>query len=128
MTTSFTSLLAPLVSGPPSSLSLLSKTENSLQIRWQHPQITNGPVLEYHVSAAPVSSYSVTSVSLPLEWHFQNSTTSTELLGLQAGTKYNISIKAKTTDGYGTPLYESLTTEIGGKYLYFHCKMYRLFF
>jgi len=71
-------------------------------------------VQEYHVTATPISSYSVNSVALPIEWTFSNSTSRTDLLGLQPGTKYNVSIKAKTMDGYGVPAYASFNTEIGG--------------
>ena len=50
-----------------------------------------------------------------MEWTFPNSTMRTDLLGLQPGTKYNVSVKAKTMDGYGTPAFGSFNTEIGGK-------------
>lgn len=58
--------------------------------------------------------YSVSSVALPMEWVFPNSTVSADLLGLQPGTGYNVSVKAKTTDGYGIPSVDTFTTEIGG--------------
>lgn len=109
------SLSYPIVSGPPKSLSLISKNENSLKISWEPPLVPNGIVLEYHVAASPVSSYSVSSVASPMEWIFPNSTLTADLLGLQPGTGYNVTVKAKTTDGYGVPVSENFHTEIGGK-------------
>lgn len=103
------------VSGPPKSLSQLSKHENTMKITWEHPVISNGIILEYHVAATPVSSYSVSTVGLPMDWVFSNVTTITELPGLQPGTQYNITVKAKAMDGYGVPLSNIFNTEIGGK-------------
>ncbi|EFX71032.1 hypothetical protein DAPPUDRAFT_309238 [Daphnia pulex] len=102
-----------IVSGPPKSLSQLSKHENTMKITWEHPVISNGIILEYHVAATPVSSYSVSTVGLPMDWVFLNVTTITELPGLQPGTQYNITVKAKTMDGYGVPLSNIFNTEIG---------------
>ena len=107
-----------LVSGPPKSLSQLSKHENTMKITWEHPVVSNGIVLEYHVAATPLSSYSVSTVGLPMEWVFPNLTTTTELPGLQPGTRYNITVKAKTMDGYGVPLSNIFNTEIGGRHHY----------
>lgn len=103
------------VSGPPKSLTLSNRQENSLKIVWEAPQVSNGVIQEYHVSAIPISSYSVSSVALPIEWVFSNTTSTIDLLGLQPGTQYNVSVKAKTLDGYGIPLSEVFNTEIGGK-------------
>jgi hypothetical protein len=50
-----------------------------------------------------------------MDWVFSNVTTTTELPGLQPGTQYNITVKAKTMDGYGVPLSNIFNTEIGGK-------------
>lgn len=103
------------VSGPPKSLQLSNRQENSLKIIWEAPQVSNGVIQEYHVSAIPMSSYSVSSVALPIEWVFSNTTSTIDLLGLQPGTQYNVSVKAKTLDGYGIPISEVFNTEIGGK-------------
>ena len=103
------------VSGPPKSLAQLSKHENMMKIVWEHPIVSNGVILEYHVAATPVSSYSVSTVALPMEWIFPNSSTQVDLLGLQPGTQYNITVRAKTMDGYGIPISEIFPTEIGGK-------------
>jgi hypothetical protein len=103
------------VSGPPKSLSQLSKNENTMTIVWEHPVTSNGVILEYHVAASPVSSYSVSTVGLPMEWVFSNTTTTAELPGLQPGTQYNVTVRAKTMDGYGVPISDILNTEIGGK-------------
>lgn len=102
------------VSGPPLSLVQSSKHENMMKITWEHPEVSNGNVLEYHVTATPVSSYSLSTVALPMEWIFPNSTTTVDLLGLQPGTRYNVTVKAKTMDGYGLPISAVYNTEIGG--------------
>lgn len=86
-----------------------------MKIVWEHPIVSNGVILEYHVAATPVSSYSVSTVALPMDWIFPNSTTTIDLLGLQPGTQYNITVRAKTMDGYGIPLSDIFPTEIGGK-------------
>ncbi|KAI9565171.1 hypothetical protein GHT06_008947 [Daphnia sinensis] len=102
-----------IVSGPLRSLSQLSKQENMMSISWEHPAVSNGVILEYHVAAIPLSSYSVSTVGVPMEWIFSNITTTTDLLGLQPGTQYNVSVRAKTTDGYGVSFSEVFSTEIG---------------
>lgn len=86
-----------------------------MKITWEAPQVSNGVIQEYHVSAIPISSYSVSSDAQPIEWVFSNSTSTIDLLGLQPGTKYNISVKAKTIDGYGVAISDVFNTEIGGK-------------
>lgn len=86
-----------------------------MNISWEHPVVSNGVILEYHVAAIPVSSYSVSTVGVPMEWIFSNMTKTTDLLGLQPGTQYNVSVRAKTTDGYGLSLSDVFSTEIGGK-------------
>lgn len=86
-----------------------------MNISWEHPVVSNGVILEYHVAAIPVSSYSVSTVGVPMEWIFSNITKTTDLLGLQPGTQYNVSVRAKTTDGYGVSLSDVFSTEIGGK-------------
>lgn len=48
-----------------------------------------------------------------MEWVFPNTTLTADLLGLQPGTGYNVTLKAKTADGYGLPISESFNTEIG---------------
>lgn len=103
-----------LVSGPPKTLSLLRKNENTLKINWEPPEVSNGAISEYHVGATPVSSYSLSTVALPMEWTFQNTTYTIDLLGLQPGTQYNITVRAKTMDGYGIPISDIFNTEIGG--------------
>jgi len=103
------------VAGPPISLILINKTENTLRIKWEPPIIPNVVIQEYQVSAVPVSSYSLSSVASPMEWLFPNSSLQQDLLGLQPGTNYNVSIRAKTLEGYGTPLSEIYNTEIGSK-------------
>ena len=102
------------MSGPPRSLSLLGKNENSLKISWEPPLVPNGVIIEYHVSASPVSSYSLSSVAQPMEWVFPNGSLTADLLGLQPGTGYNVTVRVKTTDGYGAPVSDNFHTEIGG--------------
>ena len=74
----------------------------------------NGIIQEYHVSATPVSSYSLNSISSPMEWTFPNNTRSADLTGLQPGNQYNITIWARTIEGHGTPVSAIYNTEIGG--------------
>lgn len=93
----------------------MSKQENMMNIRWEHPLVSNGMIMEYHVAAIPVSSYSVSTVGVPMEWIFSNTTKRTDLQGLQPGTQYNVSVRAKTTDGYGIAVSDVFSTEIGGK-------------
>jgi len=101
------------IAGPPISLTLINKTENSLQIKWEPPVIPNVVIQEYQVSAVPMSSYSLSSVASPMEWLFPNSSLQQDLLGLQPGTNYNVSVRAKTLEGYGTPIFQTFSTEIG---------------
>ena len=72
-------------------------------------------IQEYQVSAVPMSSYSLSSVASPMEWLFPNSSLQQDLLGLQPGTNYNVSVRAKTLEGYGTPIFQTFSTEIGSK-------------
>ena len=103
------------VSQSPKSLALLNKTENTLKIEWEPPLISNGVIQEYQVSAVPVSSYSVSSVASPMEFVFPSSSSKEDLLGLQPGTDYNVTIRVKTVEGYGIPSSQIYSTEIGSK-------------
>ena len=106
------------VATAPRSLTLLSGTENTLKVSWEQPAVLNGEVYEYHVTAWPVSSYSLESVFLPMEWTFPNNSLSVDLTGLQPGSQYNISVQAKTVEGYGTAVSGIYSTEIGGCYYF----------
>lgn len=113
------------VPGPPASLTLINKTESTLKIKWEPPAISNVGIQEYQVSAVPTSSYSLSSVALPMEWSFPNSSLQQDLLGLQSGTNYNVSVRAKSLEGYGTPVSKIYSTEIGSKelcFMKFFCK------
>lgn len=104
------------VATAPRSLTLLTRNENTLKITWEPPRVQNGMIQEYHVTATPLSSYSLNSVSSPMDWTFANTTLQGELLGLQPGTQYNVSVKAKTMEGYGTDVSAVYNTEIGGDF------------
>ncbi|KOB74400.1 putative tyrosine-protein kinase Wsck [Operophtera brumata] len=97
--------------GPPASVAVQNVTETTLRVRWMPPS-AHSYISGYVVRAAIIKTFSDLTL-IPLEWRVSNETYQTELLNLQPGSIYNISVAAVNMDEEGTNITIKAETEIG---------------
>ncbi|XP_038064405.1 phosphatidylinositol phosphatase PTPRQ-like [Patiria miniata] len=103
--------------GPPASLTILNKTESTVDIAWDAPTAPNGIILNYTVQYkaiekpydpyfAPSSIYFVEAALVgPAVFTYK-------LESLEPGTKYSIRVAALTAPGAGEYIYREAFTEL----------------
>lgn len=97
--------------GAPGSIEIYNVTETTLRVRWTIPDARSF-ITVYVIRATIVETYS-DLVLIPLEWRVSNETFQTELLNLQPGSVYNISVAAINIDEEGPNITISAETIIG---------------
>lgn len=91
-------------------MTLLNTTEDQINIAWR--QVASASVTHYKVRAVPLKSHAPT-LSEPFEWKYTEAAKQAELLGLTAGTLYNISVWAETTGNASDATSIMAWTEVG---------------
>ncbi|XP_064626017.1 phosphatidylinositol phosphatase PTPRQ-like [Lineus longissimus] len=103
--------------GPPNSLLTQEKTTNSLVLVWIKPRYPNGILKDYKVICTPLfSNNEDVNRDLMSYAKVSNSDPDTKRLkvtGLTPATKYNCSVAAQTSKGYGPSVYLTSSTEQG---------------
>ncbi|CAK1583923.1 unnamed protein product [Parnassius mnemosyne] len=103
-----TDVIAP---GPPASFDIVNVTETTVRVHWTAPQAYS-IITGYSIHAVAVETYADYSL-IPLEWRVSNSTYYSELLNLQPGSVYNISIAASNYEYEGPNVTRKAETIIG---------------
>ncbi|KAL2742134.1 putative tyrosine-protein kinase Wsck [Vespula maculifrons] len=97
----------------PRAIQIIPQKDDSFLITWQPPDISNGNITSYTLTAIAIETHSYNILS-PIESQVQGATSnSTILRGLQPGTKYNVSISASNSQGISKPAYATEWTSIG---------------
>ncbi|XP_078042954.1 uncharacterized protein LOC144473183 [Augochlora pura] len=92
---------------PPRSIQIVRSEPTNLKITWEPPDIFNGNITFYTLKASVIQTHA-SDLLPPIESQVQGEASNTTILqGLQPGTKYNISIVAKNTQGSSEPAYIS---------------------
>lgn len=97
--------------GPPDSIEVYNVTETTMRVAWTQPSAFTF-ITGYTVRANVVHTNS-DLVLIPLELHVSNNTFYTELLNLQPGSTYNISVAAVNSDEEGANITATAETVIG---------------
>ncbi|XP_043282006.1 putative tyrosine-protein kinase Wsck [Venturia canescens] len=88
---------------PPRRLQVLESKSSSLFVTWEPPDLHNGNLTSYAVTAMVVSTYASYKIS-PSQTIVQGgSSNSTTLISLHPGSKYNVSITAWNSNGESDP-------------------------
>lgn len=103
------------MAGPPINIHLLNLTESTVTLRWQHPDAQSNTSLTQYIIRAIVKNTYAKMTPLPLEWTVQKeSSAKMELVNLQPGTTYNITITSDSEKfGEGGTNWIKVETEIG---------------
>ncbi|KAL0868824.1 hypothetical protein ABMA27_007185 [Loxostege sticticalis] len=97
--------------GPPSTVEVVNVTETTARIKWTAP-VAYTFVTGYVMRAVVKETYADFLLP-PLEWRLSNKTFQNELLNLQPGSRYSVSVSALNYDEEGPNITTSLTTIIG---------------
>lgn len=97
--------------GPPLSFKVVNFTETTVRVHWSQPHAFS-MISGYVLRAIILHTYS-DIVPPALEWKVSNDTFSSELLNLQPGSTYNISVAAINQDEMGPNVTTTVETEIG---------------
>ncbi|XP_014604475.1 PREDICTED: putative tyrosine-protein kinase Wsck [Polistes canadensis] len=97
----------------PRVIQIIPQKDNNFLITWQPPDISNGNITSYTLTAVAIKTYAY-NILPPIESQVQGGTSNNTILrGLQPGTKYNISISASNSQGISKPAYATEWTSIG---------------
>lgn len=97
--------------GPPASVAVQNTTETTVRVRWTSPS-AHSFISGYVIRATVIETYS-DLVLIPLEWRVSNETYQSELLNLQPGSSYNISVAAVNVDEEGVNITIRAETAVG---------------
>lgn len=99
-----------LIQGP-STLEVINQSETEVHVQWS--PVSSKNVINYHVKADPITSVFENHPPTKKEWSFSNKTEKADLLGLQPGTQYNITVWASTSDGDTRRISKFVWTTVG---------------
>lgn len=97
--------------GPPATIEISNITETSVRVQWTTPEAYT-QITGYVIRAVVLQTYSDITL-IPLEWRVTNHTLYTELLNLQPGSQYDISVAAVNFDSEGSHITATIETIIG---------------
>ncbi|XP_068618957.1 putative inactive tyrosine-protein kinase Wsck [Battus philenor] len=97
--------------GPPASFEVVNVTETTVRVSWTPPQ-AHSKITGYIIRAIIIETFANFNL-IPLEWRVSNSTSQSELLNLQPGSTYNISIAATNYEEEGPYVTIKVETVIG---------------
>ncbi|XP_023222151.1 putative tyrosine-protein kinase Wsck [Centruroides sculpturatus] len=95
----------------PSSLKVINRSETEIHVQWS--PVSSKNIINYHIKADPIKSYYENQPPVKKEWSFSNKTEKADLLQLEPGTQYNITIWASTSDGDTTSISKFVWTVVG---------------
>ncbi|XP_014676753.1 PREDICTED: putative tyrosine-protein kinase Wsck [Priapulus caudatus] len=105
------------VPGKPSKLEVLTKSENSITLRWDPPGTSYGAITNYEMSAVPVFSYNPLVMpnvnKYTVTYTVPPNTFTYSIANLLPGTEYVINVMARNDAGRGNPLMRNIWTLIG---------------
>ncbi|CAF4866538.1 unnamed protein product [Pieris macdunnoughi] len=97
--------------GPPTSLETYNVTESTVRVQWTAPQAYTR-ITSYIIWAVVVTTYADTILQ-PIQWRVPNNTYQTQLLNLQPGSVYNISVGAMYYEEESNNITVKVETVIG---------------
>ncbi|XP_013170568.1 PREDICTED: putative tyrosine-protein kinase Wsck [Papilio xuthus] len=97
--------------GPPASFNMVNVTETTVRVSWSPPQAYS-KITGYIIRAIIIETFADFNL-IPLEWRVSNTTLNSELLNLQPGSTYNISIAARNYEDEGPNVTIRIETVIG---------------
>ncbi|CAG9789565.1 unnamed protein product [Diatraea saccharalis] len=97
--------------GPPASVDVVNATETTARVQWTAPQAYT--FITGYVMKAIVTETYADVILPPLEWRLSNNTFFNELLNLQPGSTYSVSVAALNYDEEGPNITTTVTTIIG---------------
>lgn len=99
--------------GAPVSLTQIDSEPSSLRINWEPPAKGLSEILEYHVTADPIFTYSERDPPKPMKWVFSAHTHTARLYNVQSGTKYLVEVAAASATGLGYRRSREMWTKVG---------------
>lgn len=99
--------------GAPESLTQVDSKPSSLHINWEPPAAGLSEILEYHVTAIPIFTYSERDPPKPMKWVFSAHTLTAWLNSVQSGTKYLVEVAAASASGLGYRRSREMWTKVG---------------
>lgn len=103
-----TEVVAP---GPPTSFDMVNVTETTVRVRWTAPEAYSR-ITGYILHAIIIETFADFNL-IPLEWRVSNATFNSELLNLQPGSVYNITLAAMNYEDIGPNATIRVETVIG---------------
>ncbi|XP_045532166.1 putative tyrosine-protein kinase Wsck [Pieris brassicae] len=97
--------------GPPTSLEIYNVTETTVRVQWTAPQAYTR-ITSYIIRAVVVTTYA-DIILQPIQWRVPNNTYQTQLLNLQPGSVYNISVGAMYYEEESNNITVKVETVIG---------------